>query len=96
MKETQTNDESIMNSKQPTSTNGQIEAEVRHPDPLYKSNVYYAVVIRFEEYKGWECHLVNRPTMHFRKGSQEIRITSPELEGWMEYCWNKFLEDIKE
>ena len=66
-------------------------------DPEYESDVYYDVIIKNKQYKGWSAPDVGLGKMRFihpEKG--ELRINKGFSPNWMEECWNDFIDFIKQ
>jgi len=65
-------------------------------DPEYKSETYYAVVIRGESFKGWRAPDVGLGSMRFIHPEHgELRIDKGQSKDWMQECWDSFLSYVK-
>jgi len=63
--------------------------------PGYKSDIYYDVIIKSKEFKGWSAPDVGLGTMRFIHPEHELFIVSKGMSGdWMRECWDDFINHI--
>lgn len=65
----------------------------REARPAYKSQDYCDIVLRSGTFKGWRCTHIGHGSMQFKHKDGRVFGTQshPPSEGWLERCWNRFL-----
>jgi len=63
--------------------------------PKYESDIYYGVVIRGENFKGWHAPYVGFGRMKFTHSEHgDFIVNKGDSINWMRECWDDFIEFV--